>query len=477
MYRIHRLKDLKFESLVVKQKEFKFSDRPEVSHKIKKLWFFIRYEGFVKTFRKIKSKKNKALKLSYYLTVLTVKYNKKTFLNFSIQTSQKQDCFVIENIFFESNSFDNKIDIFTSKREIFNQFSNTNNRIYKNYIHLDEIPQQPENHSSKKGVFIYGLGDYSRVFIAAFLKKQHKICCTDYNYQLAEYYKNRYSYDKFALVPQETYSILKRVENPLAIIATYHSDHTRIAKEIFEVNPNTKIFIEKPPTVTLLDLKNLIALYKKNAKIDIGYNRRYIPVNQEIKDKIKGQQVIINISVKEILINDNHWYFWDNQGTRITGNLTHWIDLATFWIDEMPIELNVISSDSIDETISVAILYSKGSLVNISVSDKGNVIRGVQEKIEIRTKDKTLFIDDYLKFSSTKKNGYTHTRTFLKRIKGHEKMYKHVMNWYEEKESSFYSTKDLIYTSLLTFYISKMFKENIRTLRIEEIVKEYFSEL
>ncbi len=473
MYSIHRLSHLQYKSLRVTQKEFSFSDRPEVSNKYRKLFFFLLREGIIKTFRKIQSKRNKDLKFPYFLTCLEIDVNGKKYYNLSTQTTQKEKDFVIENVFFLNDNFDIKQDFFTLNNAVFNQFNNTNTVTYKDYIHLDEIEQTAIDTTTKKGVFLYGLGDYARVFIAPHLKRQNKLYCVDYKAPLAKHYKNNYGFEQFALVPQETYNTVAKVSNPLAIIATYHSDHTNIALDLYNHNPNTQIFIEKPPIVTLNDLKKLITLYNKGAKIDIGYNRRYIPVNQKIREQIRGKQVMINIVVKEILINNNHWYFWENQGTRITGNLTHWLDLATFWIDEKPTEINVISADTTDETIAVSVLYSNGSLLNISVSDKGNALRGVQEKIEIRTKEESFYIDDYLKYSHTKSTGKINHKRFIKRLKGHENMYKHVIKWHEKKEPARYTVKDLVYSSLLTHYTAKMFKENIRTFNIMEEIEHY----
>jgi predicted dehydrogenase len=272
-------------------------------------------------------------------------------------------------------------------------------------------------------------------------------------------------------VPQESYDKISLVKKPLAIIATYHSDHTRIASEIFNINPSTLLFIEKPPCVTLDDISTLVGLYQKGAKIEIGYNRRFIPINQEIKRKLKGQKAVINISIKEILINDNHWYFWENQGTRITGNLTHWIDICNFWLeDEIPIELNMLKSTSKDETFSVSILYSNGSLANITVSDKGNSLRGVQEKIEIRTEHETYHIDDYLKMCFIGQNGKKIHKNRIKRIKGHDEMYKHVVNLHRDKAKFRYTVQDLIKTALTTYYLSEMFRNNTKNFKIKDAI-------
>ena len=469
--RIVRFDQLDYGELIsIEQKSIDSKDRPEVSNKFRKLIFFILREGIYRTLSKINSKSNKELFLTKKHTLITICKNGNLYVNYSTQTTDDHKNFVINNIFHQIKE-QVTIDIIKDKG-VFNQF--VCNSKHNNFISLNDTVtwQVSQTTRSNKGIFIYGLGDYSRVYVAPNISGQRKSFCIDYNYALSSYYKKKFNYENFGLVPEDSYPKLKNTDKPLAIIATYHSDHTRIAKEIFDINPLTIIFIEKPPCVTLDDIKVLSRLFDQGAKIEIGYNRRFIPVNRKVKELIYNEQKVINISVKEILINDNHWYFWTNQGTRITGNLTHWIDLSVFWINGSPIEINLISSPTRDETIALSILFSEGSLVNITVSDKGNSMRGVQEYIEIRTKNETFFIEDYTKFMRIKPNGNKQTKRFLKRIKGHDAMYKHVIQLYEDNDIIQYTKEDLIYTSMTTFYASEMYKNKVRSLKIDDKIKD-----
>lgn len=477
MYKIHRLNAIDYDQLLsVEQDEITdAADRPEADNKLRKVWFFIRAEGFQRTFAKIKSKKNRLLAISKYKTSIKVRYNNNIYLNYSIQTSKQHEDFVIKNNFFELTEPVNPD--WVNSNINFNQFSgeDTFQNTPKTSIELPEKSVQISKSVSPahdEGVFIYGLGDYSRVYIAPNIKNLKKTFCIDYTSIYSEYYKSTFRYQYNGLVPQDSYEAIGVVSKPLAIIATYHSDHTRIACEIFNNNPNALIFIEKPPCVTKDDVDELVQLFKKGAKIEIGYNRRFIPINQEIKDKIKGQKAVINISIKEILINDNHWYFWKNQGTRITGNLTHWIDICNFWLeDEIPIELNMLKSNSKDETFTVAILYSNGSLANITVSDKGNSLRGVQEKIEIRTERETYHIDDYQKMYFIDHNGKKTFKNSIRRSKGHDEMYKHVVDLYQDKADFKYSVQDLIKAALTTYHLSEMFKNEVKNFEIKVAIQ------
>lgn len=478
--KIVRLSQLIFDeiSLVTQVPIKNAKDRPEADNKWRKLLFFIKAEGLTRTIAKIKSKKDKRFLVEKFNTIVVVKINNRTFANFSIQTSKEINNFVLNNAFYHIE----KAEHLEYKNVQYNQYIESFD-VNDEQFGTSQILQCKNLNTSKltthnEGVFIYGLGDYSRVYIAPNIKKLKKIFCVDYISSFSEYYKTKYNYINYGLVPQDSYDQIKRVKKPLAIIATYHSDHTRIVNEIFNINPETIFFIEKPPCVTLSDIETLIGLYKKGAKIEIGYNRRFIKVNQNLKSKLKGEKAIINISVKEILINQNHWYFWKNQGTRITGNLTHWIDLSNYWLeDEIPVELNMLKSTTKDETFTVSILYSKGSLVNLSVSDKGSTLRGVQEKIEIRTESETYFIDDYLKNSVIDKHGVKRSNNKMKRLKGHDNMYKHIVNVFQDKAPFKYNVEELIKTTLTTYYLSYMFENDIKNFKIKDIITNHLQNI
>ncbi|SRX72521.1 Gfo/Idh/MocA family oxidoreductase [Aequorivita antarctica] len=472
MVHIVKFKDIEFDELVSIEQEVIFvSDRPEFTNKYRKLLFFAFREGIFRTFYKIRSKTNPKLNLEKRFTLIIIKHKNSLYTNFSTQTTENKDEFVINNNFTKVLIVP-KINDITSTQK-FNQFVEDGQNETDISFNIKTHQSDSKVVASQKGVFIYGLGDYSRVYIAQNIKMLSKIFCVDYSHQLSKYYYHKFGYEKFGIIPEDSYPFLPTIEKPLAIIATYHSDHTRIAKEIFDINPNTFIFIEKPPCVTLQDIKTLVALYNDNALIEIGYNRRFIPVNQEIRAATFKQQKIINISAKEILINESHWYFWKNQGTRITGNLTHWIDLAVYWINGSPIEINLLSSPSKDETIALSILFSEGSLVNISVSDKGNSLRGVQEHIEIRTENETFFIEDYLKYTRVKSDGSKTTKRNLKRDKGHDAMYKHLTKVYNNEKSITYTKSDLIKSALTTYHVSRMYQENVRNFKMNQSLSEF----
>ena len=148
-------------------------------------------------------------------------------------------------------------------------------------------------------------------------------------------------------------------------------------------------------------------------------------------------------------------------------------DLANFWIDSIPIEINLISNPFDPETSSISVLFKNGSILNITASDMGNSLRGVQEKIEVRFDNETIFIDDFLSLTHIKNNGLKFKKSNLLRDKGHNAMYKNFIKIINKVKSSDYSVIDLINSSVVTFYSSYMLQNNIRNMHIEDEIEKY----
>jgi len=454
---------------IFRQKKYLQRDRPDFDNKFRKIFFFLLREGFKRTVRKINSSRWHQSHSDQFLTFITVKKDSVSYLNISIQSQCEVGKCVIRNSFFKLKA---ETDVEAIIRECttlferdgayFNQFDDfkipetLNNFEFKK---LNTTYYKPTTKNSKEGVFIFGLGGYAFTYILPEFRSCRRIACVDYKAERAEDFKKEFGFEVALYHPFQAEELLRTIEKPIVIIATYHSDHATIAHWAFRINSEARIFIEKPPCVNLKDLNLLSGIYQNQGSIEIGFNRRYIPVNKKIKEIVKGKILIITISVKEVLIEENHWYYWGYQGSRITGNLIHWIDLVNYWIDSEVSSITMNTSRLCSEDINISLAYQNGSIVNLTVSDKGNSLRGVQELIEIRYDNETILIQDYLKYLHVKSSGRKETRLFVMRDKGHTRMYREFRN--NLKTGTFnYSLKDLERTSVITIRASQMLLES-----------------
>jgi len=141
----------------------------------------------------------------------------------------------------------------------------------------------------------------------------------------------------------------------------------------------------------------------------------------------------------------------------------------------VPVEINVMASPGDPESSAISVLYKNGSVLNITASDKGNSLRGVQEKIEIRYNNETIFIDDFVLLKHIKSNGLIIRKRKIRRIKGHDAMYKNFRQIIEKKKVSCYPVHDLINTSVVTYYSSRMLQEGTRNKSVENEIHAFYN--
>ena len=191
----------------------------------------------------------------------------------------------------------------------------------------------------------------------------------------------------------------------LVVVATAHDSHTQLACAALKAGH--RVFVEKPPTVTEEDVHRLVAAMRANpGAVEIGFNRRYHPLVRRARARLRQESGPVSISclVKELTFEPDHWYFWPNQATRITGNLCHWIDLAVFLLEDQPMPVSLTLSPRMpgtepgsDEERVLTVTFEDGSLLTVLGTTRGDDIRGVQEQIDIRRGKTTITIDDLWK--------------------------------------------------------------------------------
>lgn len=244
-------------------------------------------------------------------------------------------------------------------------------------------------------------------------------------------------------------SVLEADEEPerakLAYIASYHSWHTAQALDFLDAFPHGKLIIEKPPCITEQDLKALAGRFDPQ-RIFIAFHRRYAPWNVRIREWLKEcpEPVMVDMWVHEAPIGPDHWYFAPNQGTRIAGNLCHWIDLAIYWVGARPERVSVASNERLGPDRSFyALHFDDGSMVHFTPTDLGDNTRGVQEHIRIQSASQEVRLEDQLRLDRWYK-GKRLTRRAWKRDKGHERMNRDYMDRILKGSPSPYPREDLI---------------------------------
>lgn len=301
-------------------------------------------------------------------------------------------------------------------------------------------------------LFLVGAGAYAFAYILPFLHGVHHHTVVDLNPALAAIAAKKFGFTFADTSYERALKRLCECDSPLLVVATYHSTHLDIAKKAVRINPRTKIFLEKPPVTSLEQLEQLLLLRSKGAFIEIGFNRRYSRMIWKTRELICQQSgpLVMTCIVKELTLPASHWYYWPTQGTRITGNLCHWLDLGVFLIERSPITAIIFAPPDhpLGDEVTIVVDFEDGSRLTIVATDSGNPLRGVQETIDIRRGDLTIVINDFISLR-VQKNGRQKLHRSLRRDKGHAVMYREFMENTARHDGPKYPDTDLNATGRL----------------------------
>ncbi len=335
---------------------------------------------------------------------------------------------------------------------------------------LQNRPGSATNPGPSRGVIAVGAGDYMRAQVIPALQRTgvrlHTV--VDLEPHVAEFALKKFG---FARALTDWREAIAQDEPDAVIVATYHDSHAQIAAAA--IRRGKKVLVEKPPAVCRADLALLLeACQAPGSFLEVGFNRRFASFSRKAKELltgVTGPTTIICI-VKEVEIPDSHWYRWPKEGTRITGNICHWIDLSVYLIGSatQPVEmvLTAPADTCPDEERGVNILFGDGSSATIIATTRGDSTLGVQEFIEIRKADLTIKIDDFRKMIATRGGHAVYQRRTL-RDKGHERMYRECMARMKNNEPSSYPMRDLQLTTMLTIRATEMVRDNVRCATID----------
>jgi polar amino acid transport system substrate-binding protein len=185
-------------------------------------------------------------------------------------------------------------------------------------------------------------------------------------------------------------------------IATPHSSHAGLAIRALEAGKN--VFVEKPLAINAEQLRNvIIAKNKFHQPLTVGFNRRYAPVSESIKNEFRNisEPLVINIRVNAGLIPKDNW-IQDPEigGGRIVGEMCHFIDLMQFFTGSDPVRVfaESIATDNTLMTpydnIAVTVRFKNGSVGNLVYVANGDKALP-KEKIEVFGAGNTGIINDF----------------------------------------------------------------------------------
>ena len=213
---------------------------------------------------------------------------------------------------------------------------------------------------------------------------------------LSEKYKVNY-------VTTDFRQLLSDHDIDLIIIGTRHNLHAIQVTESIKSGKN--VLVEKPLAMNHNELSMIEEAIRSNPNVvaTVGFNRRYSPLIQKVKQIIKdnGTPIVINYRVNSGYLPPEIWIQdLEEGGGRIVGEVCHFIDLMKYisfsrvkQIDAIfiPTDNNTIKSE---DNIIVTMTFENGSIGTLTYTSLGG--KGMEkERIEIFLNQISIIIHDF----------------------------------------------------------------------------------
>lgn len=261
----------------------------------------------------------------------------------------------------------------------------------------------PANHvrlDSRAHVGLIGCGNFGFSVIAYYLQKNYGNVirgCMDIEVNRAASLFEHYKACYYTIDADE---IIADPKIRLVFISSNHASHAEYAIKALAVGKD--VHIEKPHVVNDDQLTRLCAALQEGAGriVSIGFNRPRSPFGNRIREMLwreKGE-LMQNWFIAGHEIAPDHWYFREEEGGRVLGNLCHWTDLTYQMMPperRFPIRIMPTRSAKSDCDIAVTYVFGDGSIAAITFSAKGHAFEGVKERYAAHRGNTLIAMDDF----------------------------------------------------------------------------------
>ncbi|WP_018127112.1 Gfo/Idh/MocA family oxidoreductase [Balneola vulgaris] len=323
---------------------------------------------------------------------------------------------------------------------------------------------------NKPDIGLIGCGQFQFSTIAFFLSRSfvnRLLFCFDIDENKTNTLSYVYRVKNTVLTKSQIYSY-----NPkIVYIASNHFSHTEYA--INYLNKDINVYCEKPISVNFSQFDALIQSIKcSKGKFYAGYNRPYSSAVQTIKNQVLGKQnnkekFSINCFVSAHDIPGNHWYRNKEEGTRICGNVGHWLDLMINmynWRGYIPknykVQIAYSNNEEPDDNITISITTLEGDLTSITITARSEPFEGINETINFQYDTIIAKIDDFRKLTIWDEENLYKKRYWPKDV-GHKRS---VMQPFEEDNRDL---SEVIASTELMLYITEMVNNQVTEKEIE----------
>ncbi len=285
--------------------------------------------------------------------------------------------------------------------------------------------RRPSARGRGPGIGLIGCGQFAFSTIAHFVRgKARIVACYDTDVTAAASLARMYGVSRVSNSADE---LIADPAIQVVYIASNHASHADYAKAV--LGAGKRVYVEKPIAVSHEQLQTLSGAYRgRRNDIFAGYNR---PFSQAIKDirarlPVPTGPLTLGCFVSGHRLPPDHWYRYPDEGTRICGNVGHWLDLAVHilsWRDVPDLwKISIAWSDERyrDDDIAVTLVSERGDLISIVLTARSEPFEGINETINLQWDGVIAKIDDFRSMTIWD-NDRRHRHTYWPKDVGHRR--------------------------------------------------------
>lgn len=246
----------------------------------------------------------------------------------------------------------------------------------------------------------------------------------------------------------------------LVMITTRHNLHAAMVVACLQAGKH--VFVEKPLALNEQELNEIIAAYNGSTTLTVGFNRRFSPHIQKIKELVGNTPMNIVATMNAGFIPANVWvHDMKVGGGRIIGEACHYIDLIGFLTGSKvtAVCMNAMGNNPAENTDHASILlqYENGSTGVINYFSNGSKAYS-KERVEVYSQERTVVMDN---FTLTKGYGFNNFSTLkTKTDKGHNAQFKLLTESIAKGGPSLIPFDEIINTTKASFAAIESLKSN-----------------
>jgi predicted dehydrogenase len=304
---------------------------------------------------------------------------------------------------------------------------------YKSDIKLEDHKSVKINDkaisNNKVNVGLIGAGNFTKSVILPNLKKVDGydlvgLCTATGVSAQGNGEKNGFKY-----ITTDSNEIFSNDEINSVFVTTRHDDHAN--KVIQAIESKKHCFVEKPLCIKESQLEEIKEKYTGENIIQVGFNRRFAPLIQNMKKSLGQTPMSLNYRVNAGIIPKDVWIQDTNiGGGRIVGEVCHFIDTCSFLIGsdvESVFATSIKKADKSipdEDNVSILLNYKNGSTATITYFAYGDNSMP-KESIEAFANGISIHLNDFrelitYKGKTTKEKSSNQDKGFVNEFKAFE---------------------------------------------------------